>query len=424
MAKQEKIIISKELKKDTLQDENWCATVLSSLLKDPSTHDVTFKTSDGGSVSAHRVIVAAGSPVFHAMLYGNMKESSQKEIKLPTVDTSMFKILLIFMYSGKVEINSDNCLDILEAAYFFNIAALETKSADFIAGMINVENCCSIATVANAKQFNTLLEKCLEFIYINCDKIIENSSFYSLPSEIVLAICQSSSLHVDEIKLFLALVKWQKNQERPISKSGSEKLFNNIRYPMMSVDDLLEKVRPTKMADPVLYTLALEYHHKPNTYDGPPNQLVPRKYLEVAPKKCFVATNITPNTIASSSDGASVTITKLGSSNWDGLCVLQVYPKEQFPVHFTFQIKQTSSDLSGIQLVVRSCLFSSLTADNFRGGVDGSVGHKVEGTIAIGNNNITTTIGGKTLNTTKQSDGIYLCVYLYYQNNSVIVTIN
>ena len=39
-------------------------STFSSLLEDPSTHDVTFKTSDGGSVSAHRVIVAAGSPVF------------------------------------------------------------------------------------------------------------------------------------------------------------------------------------------------------------------------------------------------------------------------------------------------------------------------------------------------------------------------
>ena len=210
MAKQEKLIISKEFKKDTLQDPDWCTTVLSSLMNDPSTHDVTFKTSDGGSVSAHRVIVAAGSPVFHAMLYGNMKESSQKEIALPTVDTGTFKSLLAFMYCGNVEINTDNCLDILEAACYCNIASLETKSANFIAGMINVENCCNIAIAASVKKFDALLGKCLEFIFINCHKIIENFSFYSLSSEIVLTICQSSSLRVSEIELFLALVKWQK----------------------------------------------------------------------------------------------------------------------------------------------------------------------------------------------------------------------
>ena len=34
----------------------WCPTTFGGLLEDPSTHDVTFKTSDGGSVSADRII--------------------------------------------------------------------------------------------------------------------------------------------------------------------------------------------------------------------------------------------------------------------------------------------------------------------------------------------------------------------------------
>ena len=425
MAKQEKIIISKAFKEDTLKDASWCTSVLSSLLKDPSTHDVTFKTSDGGSVSAHRVIVAAGSPVFHAMLYGNMKESSQKEITLRSVVTSTFKILLTFLYSGEVEINSDNCLDILEAACFFNIAVLETKAADFIAGMINVENCCNIVTAASDKKFDSLLEKCLEFIDLNCNEIIENSSFDSLSSDIVFNICQSSSLHVNnEIDLFLALVKWQKKQGGNISKSDSEKLLKEIRYPMISVDDLLGKVRPTKCADPVLYTLALEYHYKPDIYDGPPSQLVPRKYFAVAKAKSVMVMNITPETTTSSCNGTSVTITKFGASSWNGLCVIQVYPTEQFPVHFTFLIKQTQSDYSGIQLVVRSCELSSLSASYYNGGVSGSIGDGAKGTIAISNNEIITTIGGTTFNITKYGEKVYLCVYLFYQNNSVVITIN
>ena len=75
--------MSTDVKKLMDADSCWCSNTFSSLLQDTSTHDVTFKTSDGGSVSAHRVIVAASSPVFHAMLYGNMKESNQKEIELP-----------------------------------------------------------------------------------------------------------------------------------------------------------------------------------------------------------------------------------------------------------------------------------------------------------------------------------------------------
>jgi len=59
-----------------------------------------------------------GSPVFYAMLHGNMKESKEKEIELPSVDTETLKALLSFMYTGKIEIGSENCLGILEAAHY------------------------------------------------------------------------------------------------------------------------------------------------------------------------------------------------------------------------------------------------------------------------------------------------------------------
>ena len=36
-------------------------------------------------MSGHRTIVAAGSPLFHAMLYGNMKECREKENELSLV---------------------------------------------------------------------------------------------------------------------------------------------------------------------------------------------------------------------------------------------------------------------------------------------------------------------------------------------------
>ena len=48
-----------------------------------------------------------------------------------------------------------------------------------------------------------------------------------------------------------------------------KKVFQQIRYPLISVSDLLEKVRPTKCADSGLYTSALEFHHMPSEYDGP-----------------------------------------------------------------------------------------------------------------------------------------------------------
>ena len=145
MAKQGVITKSKTSNKEIFQDPNWCVTTLSFLLNDTNTHDVIFKTSDGGIVSGHRLIVAAGSPVFHAMLYGNMKESYEKEIELPSVDTKTLKDLLSFMYTGKINVDVENLFSILEAAHYFNVAALEKKCADYINASLDIKNCCTIA---------------------------------------------------------------------------------------------------------------------------------------------------------------------------------------------------------------------------------------------------------------------------------------
>jgi len=90
----------------SLQDANWCVNTFGALLEDPSTHDVVFITSDGGSVSAHWAIIAAGSPMFYVMLYSNMVENNEKEIIVPTVDSVTLRGIFLFIYTGKVDISS------------------------------------------------------------------------------------------------------------------------------------------------------------------------------------------------------------------------------------------------------------------------------------------------------------------------------
>ena len=417
MAEKEVITISRGNKKETLQDSNWCFTTLSSLLNNHSSHDVTFKTSDGGSVSGHRAIIAAGSPVFQAMLYGNMKESNEKEITLPSVNTKTCKALLSFMYTGKVEIDSKSCRSILEAAHYFNVAVLENKCVDFIATSLDIENCCAIATFANNKKLDSLLGKCLTFMHSYAYKVIQSTNFKDLPDELIIKFCQSSDLRVEELQLFLAVVKWYQHQKKELTDNTVRKIFQQIRYPLISVSHLLEKVRPTKCADSSLYTSALEFHHMPSKYEGPKIQLVNRKFID------FV--NYTTNTMAIDNVDTSVSITKIStSSNWDGLCATQVYLTEQHPVHFKFLLEWSNSDRSGIQIVVRSCSEDSLSAGDNSGGMDGNgftIGKKVDGVITLKGDTITTTIGDKSMSTTKRHDTItvYLCIYLYYCNNLV-----
>ena len=420
-----KVQVKEELKVDigsvVLSDTDWCSKTFGELLDDPSTHDVTFKTSDGGSVSGHRAIVAAGSPVFHAMLYGNMKESNEKEIKLSSVDTETFSNLLRFLYTGKIRVHPEHFENVLDAARFFNVSSVEAKVAEFIAKSLDNKNFYSIINIAISKKFDHLLEHCLQFMQGNANKLIHSSGFTGLPVEVVLALCSSSELDIKEIDLFLALVEWHSHKKSEVSEDIIQSVFQEIRYPLISKDDLYNKVRPTKLADSSLYTAALEYHLFPKKYDGPSIQITNRQGSGIRAKTAF--TNLTPNTITMTESANGTLFTKIGKSAWNGMCLAEVHPTNQHPVHFKFCLEFCSS-YNGIRLAVQSCPLNNIVISSPVGvTVDGlAVDQEADGFIAVDGNTITTTIGGRATKTKKQ-DAIYLCLYMFHTNSSVRISI-
>ena len=263
-----------------LEEPNWCCEVLSSLLQDPSTHDVTFVTSDGGSVSGNKAILTASSPVFRAMFNDNVHTSGKMEIPLPSVDAETLFSLVSYIYTGKVVVNSATSLDILIAAMHFKIISLVTNLIIFATVSLDTSNVISVAIFACERNFCQLLDNCLKYMCANASDVVHHSDFIKLPHEVVLAFCKSSDLNVSEIDLFLAVNKWQQYNQK-VTKATIKNIFREIRYPLISNNDLVRKVAPTEMADQSLYIAALEYHIDANLYRGPLNQLVTRKCLEV-----------------------------------------------------------------------------------------------------------------------------------------------
>ena len=383
---------------------DWCPSIFGPLLADTRAHDVTFKTSDGGSVSAHRLMVAAGSPVFHAMLYGDMKESSQMEIELPTVDSETLSNLLAFVYTGKVNVQS-NCFEkVLDAAHYFNISFLEDKLIDFIVDSLNLTNIFAIISFARNSKFPRLFRGCLSFIYDHADKVALSANFKHLSSEIVLTFCKSSELRIKEVKLFLAVVKWCNHQDQ-LPKTVSNSIFQEIRYPLISEAELINAVRPTRMADPVLYTAALEYHLLPGKYEGPVEQITVRKYPPLDYK--YINLSVIEN-------DNNIEIFKTGKR--DGVCAILVYPTQEQPIHFKIVVQQVNTVCSCIYLATRSyCSRRRLLRGNdFTGGIGFRNLHEqqiIDGTISIKGSVISTTINQITRITPKYNV-IYFCIYM------------
>jgi len=406
-----------------LQDtNNWCTKTFGALLDNPSTHDVTFKTSDGSSVSAHRAIVAAGSPVFHAMLYGNMAESSQKEIELSSVDSKALSTLLTFVYTGTVKIDSLYIEDVLQASHYFNIASLERHIVDFVTDSLNNANIVDIVLFAKRINIPQLFDKCLSFMFDHADSITRDISFTHLSSEIVHIFCKSSDLRIKELVLFVAVFRWYKHQDI-IPVTVAKEIFQEIRYPLISESDLVNIVRPLKIADPVLYTAALEYHLVPDKYRGPLSQITSRK--PVIQNIKYINVN-EQNMTVSHNGSSSIIITKThqeGFLSWNGLCAILVYPTEQQPVHFRIVLQKVDTS-SRIYLVTRSYLRRPprFQVDAVTGGIRMSglcVQQKIDGEISVRGNIINTTINGTTETSVPKGNLTYFCIHMEHQDDKL-----
>lgn len=63
--------------------------------------DVTYTVS-GESISAHKCVLAARSPVFRAEFFGKMKEGTSVRVEIKGMESPVFKDMLCFIYIGLV----------------------------------------------------------------------------------------------------------------------------------------------------------------------------------------------------------------------------------------------------------------------------------------------------------------------------------
>ena len=75
---------------------------------------MTLKLPDG-SIDAHRMILAAVSPVFERMFYGDFTEGKSMTVDLPKDNYKIMTLLMDFVHCGSCEMkNLDDIFPLLE----------------------------------------------------------------------------------------------------------------------------------------------------------------------------------------------------------------------------------------------------------------------------------------------------------------------
>ncbi|XP_067998423.1 ankyrin repeat and BTB/POZ domain-containing protein 3 isoform X2 [Melanerpes formicivorus] len=143
--------------------------------------DVTFLV-EGRPFYAHRVLLFTASPRFKALL--SSKPSSDSTcIEINYVKYPIFQLVMQYLYYGGAEsllIKNNEIMELLSAAKFFQLEALQRHCEIICAKSINTENCVDIYNHAKFLGVTELASYCEGYFLKNMMVLIENEAFKQL----------------------------------------------------------------------------------------------------------------------------------------------------------------------------------------------------------------------------------------------------
>jgi speckle-type POZ protein len=150
---------------------------LGKLLENQSGVDVTFVVS-GESISAHKSILAARSPIFMAEFFGNMMERSSQCVEIQDMHPTVFKAMLHYIYTDTVpELDNNDSKQpastddetvmaqhLLVAVDRYGLDRLKTICEERLTLDIGIGTVASTLALAEQHNFSQLKAKCIDFI--------------------------------------------------------------------------------------------------------------------------------------------------------------------------------------------------------------------------------------------------------------------
>lgn len=218
--------------------------------------DVTFVV-DKEKFKAHRVMLAARSDYFRALLFGGMREANPKnEIEITDCSASSFNVLLIYIYTGKMslgELSLEVVLELISLAHKYGFLALESAIQGYLKAILDVKNVCQIFDLSSFFQLKDLHDSCLDFLDQNAVEVLATDSFPNLSKNSLIEIIKRDSFCAPEVQIFCAVTDWIETNDEA-SENDIKEVLKEVRLTLISLHELFHTVRPTQLftADAIL----------------------------------------------------------------------------------------------------------------------------------------------------------------------------
>jgi len=193
-------------------------------------------------IPAHKFVLAISSPVFYAMFYGQMAETTDS-IELPDCDYQSLLELFRFMYTDEANLNGSNIMQVLYLANKYMVPSLAEKCTEHLRDNLKASNVFCILPHAQKFEDKDLEDRFWEVIEKQTEEAVTSDEFVALERSVVEFLVKKENLNVKEVKLFKAVDRWitKESERQGITPESDgkrrilgEEIVKEIRFPLMS----------------------------------------------------------------------------------------------------------------------------------------------------------------------------------------------
>ncbi|KAL7298622.1 hypothetical protein TKK_0008390 [Trichogramma kaykai] len=116
-------------------------------------------------IPAHKIVLAAVSPVFRAMFTHDMLENEENFVKITDTTENIVTAMLRFIYTGKLDVTETNkIIELLAVADKYQIDSLKIKCGKMLYSDLSSENAIDILVAAHKYKLENLKDETLKFV--------------------------------------------------------------------------------------------------------------------------------------------------------------------------------------------------------------------------------------------------------------------
>ncbi|XP_078494074.1 kelch-like protein 12 [Ciona intestinalis] len=139
-----------------------------------------------------------------------MEEKYKDVVELHDLDAESVEKLVDFMYTGKININTNNVCDLLAVSDFLKIHSVKKLCIEYLLTTVSPQNCCTIQALADRFAIPKLTDKSNKFVVENFQQVVSGDQFKKLSKDDVIKLLQSTHGKVSSDLVYTAVMNWVK----------------------------------------------------------------------------------------------------------------------------------------------------------------------------------------------------------------------